>query len=110
MTPSGFLKAMQRDGRISGPVTHMRDARKHQHSARYEPFKYLNALNNSMGHGVGKSIDAMIPVPKPPGQAAIDELSSLGTLVLLGDQEPRQSLGSVLRTQHRLIPVGRSQP
>ena len=86
---------MQQQGQISLPVKHLRDARKQQHSARYEPFKSLNALQNAMVQGVGKSIETMVPVPKPPGQQSIEDLTKNGALVLLGDQEPKQSLGSV---------------
>ena len=75
------------------PVTSMRAARKATHANRYEPFKFANALGNSLFHGIGKSLDTLVPEPRAPGPSDPDSLRRVGALVILADQEPKQNLG-----------------
>ena len=79
----------------SAPVTNMKDAKKAMFASRYEPYKFVVAVENAMQQGIGKNLDSLIPVPRAPAPPDPDRLRRLGALIILSDQEPKQSLESV---------------
>lgn len=98
---SWLAKKLESEGVIAGGS--LKYAKKKYHFDKYEPLKYVKALQNSIGQGCGKSLDDFLPRAQPPKPVQTNGLLENNVLVFLTDMEPAQHLGLPSPACHKAI-------
>lgn len=81
---------MERNEQVA--VGSLKEAKRKLRMDKYEPLKFVKALNNALHHGIGFSLDKFLPLVHPPRNADLITLSENPTFIFLTDMEPQQYL------------------
>ena len=73
----------------------LKQARQAAHYFRFEPLKHCSALEFSLNHGAGLSLNTYLPAAAPPRQRNMHDLVQKPCAIFLCDQESKQTLGII---------------
>lgn len=74
----------------------LKQAKAEARTLKYEPLKYIQALENALVRGAGLSLDQHVPCPVSPHEVgASGSLENKGAIIFVSDQEGKQFLSRV---------------